>query len=85
MNKLKQWYYTGGKDIIIIELKSAWQTFIAIFLGSIAVSPVINNFFNLDLPTIQGVKDVLPVILDTAYRAAWITLLTQTGLSKYRK
>jgi len=66
------------------ELKSATVTFSAIFIGSLVITPAFNSLVGTDFPTIQQLKDVVPVLADTLYRSLWITLLTETGLIKYR-
>lgn len=81
IEKLKVFFNTNP---IGIEIKSATMTFTGLFAGMILAAPAINHLIRTDLPTIQQFKDVWPVVIDTAYRSAWITVLTVTGLFKYR-
>lgn len=91
LNKLKSWYYTKnektgytGRERLLVELESAWHTFVILFLADTALMPAINQLFNVDFPTIQDIKDVIPVLIDTTLRSLWLTALTMTGLIKYR-
>lgn len=79
MNNLKLWFLS---DKVQYEIKSAAMTFCGIFAGTIVLNPIFNQLIGTDLPTIQQLKDVLPVLVDAGYRAAWITTLIELGLYK---
>lgn len=63
------------------EVRSTFHTFSALFIGAFVASPLINAMTGADLPTIQQFRDVVPLAVDTAYRAAWLTFLTKVGIS----
>lgn len=69
----------NGKKLVY-EVKSAVTTFVAIFIGTLAVNPLINALINTDLPTIEQFKDLVPVCIDALYRSSWIFILYKVGL-----
>lgn len=62
------------------EVESTLHTFLAVFIGTLLATPLVNTLLGTDLPTIDQFRDLLPVLLDTLYRAAWITFLQKIGL-----
>lgn len=84
INKIKQWYYTTGKQQIVYEIHSSFHTFIGVFIGMIVLTPIFNALVGTDLPTFNQFKDFWNVAIDTLARSLWLTLLTQFGLIKYR-
>jgi hypothetical protein len=80
INTIKAFFSTTklGKAI-----KSGAVTFTALFFGILFLNPVINSFLSLDLPTIQQLKDIVPVLIDTFYRAIWAVALLQIGVYRY--
>lgn len=64
-------------------LKTSFITFTGIFFGMLFASPVLNELFKLDLPTINQLKDIWPVIVDTFFRSVWAFVLVQLGVYKY--
>lgn len=83
--KIKEKYNAFIATKLGVEIKSAIMTFTGIFVGYITLSPLFNAVIGTDLPTIQQLKDIVPVAVDALYRSIWITFLMETGLSKYRK
>ena len=76
-------YYYEVKDIKIDwkhEAQSTLHTFLAVFIGTLLATPIVNAILGTDLPTIDQFRDLGPVVLDTLYRAAWITFLQKIGL-----
>lgn len=59
------------------EARSTFNTFAALFVGTFLASPLINAMTGAELPTIQQFNDVIPLAVETAYRAAWLTFLTK--------
>ena len=84
-DKIKEAYNAFIITKLGIEVKSAVHTFLGIFIGTITLAPAFNELIGTDLPTINELKDVIPVILDAIYRSAWVTIITVTGLIKYRQ
>ena len=83
--EIKEAYAQFMASKIGVEISSAFHTFTSIFVGTLIFAPAINALANTDLPTIQQLKDIFPVVVDTIYRSLWMTLLIRSGLSKLRK
>jgi len=64
-------------------IKSMFVTFTGIFIGILVLTPAYNAVFETNLPTIQEWKDLLPVVLDSFYRALWAMIMIQIGIYKY--
>ena len=62
------------------EIRSIFHTFVGMFVGALLATPLINAMLGTSLPTVDQFKDVFPIILDTVYRAAWMTFLIKVGL-----
>lgn len=83
IQKLKEFLNSDKGKKVILESKSAFATFSALFLGLLVANPLINKLISTDLPTISQLKDVGPVLLDTFYRTCWIMLLSLIGFKKF--
>lgn len=65
------------------QIKSFAVTFTGLFFGMLILTPAWNAVFEVQLPTIQEWKDLLPVVVDTLYRSLWAMVLVQVGVYKY--
>ena len=64
-------------------IKSGLITFTGIFFGMLVLTPAWNALTGTALPTIQQFKDLIPVVLDSFYRALWAFLMVEAGVYKY--
>ena len=64
-------------------IKSALITFTGIFFGMIVLTPAWNSLTGTALPTIQQLKDLIPVLADSFYRALWAFIMVEAGVYKY--
>ena len=80
MEKIKLFFSTTKLGHAI---KSAAITFGTIFIGILALNPLINTFLSNPLPVIDQAKDLIPVIVDAFYRSIGAFILMQIGLYKY--
>ena len=80
IERVKQFFATTKLGHFI---KSTVVTFTGIFLGMLILTPAWNTLMGTSLPTIQQFKDLVPVIVDSFYRALWALFLLQIGVYKY--
>jgi len=64
-------------------IKTSFISFTGIFFGILFASPIINELFKTNFPTIQQLTDVWPVVIDAFYRSIWAFLMVQIGVYKY--
>lgn len=64
-------------------IKSSVITFTGIYLGILGLNPLINELLKTDLPTINQLNNIWPVLVDAFYRAIWAMILVQIGVYKY--
>ena len=64
-------------------IKSGFITFTGIFIGMLILTPAWNALTGSTVPTIQQFKDLVPVALDSFYRALWACIMVETGIYKY--
>lgn len=64
-------------------IKASLVSFTGIFFGILFASPIINELFKTNFPTIQQLTDIWPVVIDAFYRSIWAFLMVQIGVYKY--